>query len=377
MIYFDNASSTRKKPFCVLHTIRHAIRHDLSNPGRSGHKYALHTMEKIYDTRCVVADHLGCDPLNVIFTPSCTHALNLAIRGTIRHGGHIIATCFEHNSVLRTLEYLRNLGEITYDIIYPKDKHHIGVEDIARFRKANTYLVIVNQTSNVTGDTQDIKSIANYCKEEGLLLLVDMAQSGGHEVIDMADGVNMVALAGHKGFFALQCGVLACRDITPDPLIFGGTGTMSESLVQPKDLPEGLESGTLPVANILSLGEGIKYASKHSRRINRKIEKMSKILIDTLSKTDNVKLYSNNTKSGVILFNIADLDCGLVADILSNKYHVCARSGLHCAPLAHKNIGTEKTGAVRLSLSGLNHIYEAYYVARAIENIASDRSKYQ
>ena len=109
----------------------------------------------------------------------------------------------------------------------------------------------------------------------------------------------------------------------------------------------------------------------------KKIEKMSKILIDTLSKTDNVKLYSNNTKSGVILFNIADLDCGLVADILSNKYHVCARSGLHCAPLAHKNIGTEKTGAVRLSLSGLNHIYEAYYVARAIENIASDRSKYQ
>lgn len=373
MIYLDNASSTMKKPMTVKLAINNAVKKYLANPGRSSHKYSIKALEKIYKTRQIVADMVNAKPSDVIFTPSCTQALNLAIQGTAKTGGHIVATTFEHNSVLRTLEHLKQTHGVTYTIVRPSNKHTISPEEIEHAIQDNTYLVIVNQTSNVTGDTQDISAIGKVCKKHHVLFLVDTAQAGGHSTIDMvADNVSMLAIAGHKGYLALQCGALVVFDeVELHPIIFGGTGTKSMDLVQPCDKPEGFESGTLPVANIISLYYGIKYVNKHKKSIDHKITQMTKYLIDNLSKIDNVILYSQNIFSGVVSFNIKGMDSESVSNILSKKYHIAVRSGLHCAPMVHNHLKTIDTGTVRISLSCFNHMWQVKYAVSCIKKISS------
>ena len=377
MIYLDNASSTKKKPFVVKYAIAKAVRKYLSNPGRSGHKYSIESLAKIYDTRCMIADMVNANPDEVIFTPSCTQALNLAIQGTAKRGGHIIASTFEHNSVLRTLESLKQTHNITYTIIRPNDKHTISQDEIENAIQDNTYLVIINHTSNVTGDTQDINAIGKICKKHNIYFLVDTAQSGGHTTVDMvADNISMLAISGHKGYLALQCGALVVKNnVNIHPIIFGGTGTKSMELTQPIDRPEGFEAGTLPVANIISLYYGMKYVKSHKTKIDNKITKMTKYLIDNLSGVDNITLYSKNIFSGVVSFNINSLDSTTTANILIKKYHLALRGGLHCAPMVHQHLGTTKSGAVRISLSYFNSMWQMKYAVHCIKQLANVYNK--
>lgn len=370
MIYLDNSSSTIRKPFCVRYTIYKALKKYMANPGRSGHALSLSASEKVLEARMTLASHFGLDdPQNVIFTSSCTEALNLALQGTVKRNGHIIATVYEHNSVLRTLEYLKSKYHITYTLVKPDIKGQITPQAISEALKPNTYLVVTNHTSNVTGHTQNVHDIGEFCHKNQLIYLVDSAQSGGHEKINVTnDHINLLAVAGHKGFHSIQCGALLIHNCQVSPVKFGGTGTNSISLKQPNDYPDGLESGTNSVVNILALAKGVDYVNAHFHLIEQRIEKLTAYLLDELSQVPNCTLYSSNKKSGVVSFAIQGYTSTDIASYLSSC-HIAVRAGLHCAPKIHEYLHTTKEGLVRVSLSYFTKKYELKLLVSALKDM--------
>lgn len=374
MIYLDNSATTNKKPRKVTHSFRKAIKKYPYNPGRGGHKGSILAGMKVLETRESLARFFGAKSFDkVVFTKNCSEALNLAILGTIKKGGHIVTTYQEHNSVLRTLYYARkNLG-ITFSVAKPSDAclSQLTAKDIIKKVKKNTYLIIVNQTSNVTGNTIELNEIGRFCKKNKILFLVDSAQSAGHEMINIQkQNINMLAVAGHKGLYGPQgVGALITNKVKLKPILFGGTGTGSESLKQPDSMPDGFEAGTIATPNIIALNAGVSFVSKHMKKINAKIQKLTTLLLEELEAIDAITLYSHNKKSGVISFNIDGMDSTDVGNILNEKYHICVRCGLHCAPLVHKKFGTLNGGMVRVSIGYYNTQSDIKKLIKAIKEI--------
>ena len=240
MIYLDNSSTSHHKPFVVKQAVKRAISHYSVNPSRAGYNLAIKVSEEIFKCRELLASTFNTKPENIIFTSGCTMALNLAIVGTAKKNGHIITTIYEHNSVLRVLEKLKETHNITYSLVKPNKQGQITATDIQKQIKSSTYMIIINHTSNVTGDTQNITTIGKLCKKHNILFLVDGAQSVGHENIDMIDSnINLLTIAGHKGLYATTgIGVLLINNVNVKPLIMGGTGTFSDKLKQPTDYPD-------------------------------------------------------------------------------------------------------------------------------------------
>lgn len=373
MIYLDNSASTLIKPKNVQRAVCNALNFFTANPGRSGHKAAIKAALEIEKTRECVANHVNTTSNNIVFALNCTDALNMAILGTHKKGGHAICTCNEHNSVLRPLQHLCEIDEnFSFSVAQQSGKVGIVWEDIEKEIKENTYLVICNHISNVNGDTADIDTIGNKLKEKGILFLVDGAQSGGHMIYDMQkQNISMLTLAPHKGFYSPQgVGILCLNgNIDINPIRFGGTGTNSHELVMPSSLPERLEAGTLNTPAILGFFEGLKFVEENFSQIKTKIEDLnvylhyefSKLPVQVLSKTENI--------SGVFAFNIHGLNSTDISNYLDEKFSICVRSGFHCAPLKHKSLGTIETGAVRVSLSYFNTYQEIERFVFAIKTL--------
>ncbi len=374
MIYLDNSASTYYKPLSVKWAVLKALFLHTANAGRSGHTASRRSADAVYDVREVLAKAFGGEPDRVVFTSGCTESLNLAIRGSAREGGHIITTCFEHNSVLRTLEYLKEQGKIDYTVVSPKSKDFvITTEELEAVLKSNTYMLIVNHISNVVGVKQDISTLGKWAKEKGLLFLVDGAQSAGHEKIDIkSQSIDMLALAGHKGLYGL-CGIGALvigEGVSLAPIKYGGTGTFSESLKQPNGIPEGLESGTLPIIPIISMGKGCEYAYKTLDIRDYKEKYLTQKIISWLKALDGVIVYTpDSATNGVVAFNIKGKDASEVADILNDKYNIAVRSGLQCAPLVHRFLGTIDGGVVRASIGRGNTIKQIDKFIQAVKEI--------
>lgn len=370
MIYLDNSSTTHKKPHCVIKGYKKGLTKLSVNSSRGGYDLAIKGGMEVLNVRTQISEMYNTQPENVIFTGSCTQALNLALRGYIKPNGHIVATVLEHNSVLRTLEYLKQKYNISYTLVKPV-KHIIHAQDIESAITDKTYMVCCIHTSNVTGATNDIEKIGEICKKYNLKYLVDCAQSGGHIKVDLKKyNINLLALAGHKGFYAPQgIGVLLTNDIKISPIIFGGTGTHSESLEQPTESPEGLESGTISMPNILALGKGVKFVNKNFDKLNKKLYKLTSTLISHIKENKNINLYSFNAHSGIVTINIKGKSSSEVADILNEKYKICVRSGLHCAPKLHEYYNTLSRGMVRISISPFNTMYEIKKCITAISEI--------
>ncbi len=373
MIYLDNSATTRNKPPQVISEVTKALTNLSANPGRSGHVASLLAAIAVGEVRENICQFVNAPRAeNIIFTQNCTDALNLAILGSAKQGGHVITTAFEHNSTLRPLCELEKNGIIELTIVQPKNAFEITREDIEPYIKPNTYLITTVHISNVDGAKADVKNIGKLCKEKDILYLVDGAQSGGHECINMQkDNISLLALAGHKGLYGPQgIGVLAINDnVELKPIRFGGTGTASISTLQPTEFPECFESGTIATPNILGLGAGIKFVQKNQKEINEKIEKLTKKLILKLKNIENIKIYTElNNLNGVIAFNIKDIESAIVSEYLNEKYQICVRSGLHCAPLKHKHLGTIEQGVVRVSLSYFNTEEEINKLILAIKN---------
>lgn len=371
MIYFDNAATSLYKPAHVKRAVMDAMEKYTANPGRSGHIKSMEVAEKIYDTREAVKEFFNGSNHEVIFTKNCTEALNLAISGLLKSGDHVIASCYEHNSVLRVLEHLKSIGvEVS---IISSDLYEFA-DNLEREIKENTKMVICTMVSNVTGEYSNSEKIGEICKLYKLIYLADGAQASGHMLVDLKkSNIDMFAFAGHKGLLSITGagGLMVKNGIELNPLMFGGTGTDSENLIQAKAIPEGYESGTIPSIPIISLGAGIEYINKNFLKIIEKEEDLSKYLYHSLKKLNFLTIYSKCDTKNVVSFNMKNIDSSYLADVLNEKYSICVRAGLHCAPLIHKKLKTTKTGAVRVSIDFNNEYLEIDKLVLALKTIYS------
>lgn len=371
MIYLDNSASTLQKPREVLRAINEAMTKYTANPGRSGHRASLSTALQIQSCREKLKEFFNAESeQNIIFTDNCSGALNLAILGTKKPFGHIVCTENDHNSVLRAVQHLHDNFNVQYDVAFQNNLGKLTLNDIKRCVKSNTYLVICNHVSNVNGDMAEIEEIGKFCHENNILFLVDGAQSGGHEKIDMQKcHIDFLTLAPHKGFYAMQgLGVLIARNLESlSPIKFGGTGTNSLELYQPSISPERFEVGTLPSPNIISLSAGLDFIQQNFISIREKLDDLTTYLNYSLSSLP-VKIYTPSyNANGVLAFNIGNVHSNEIASYLNEKWGICTRGGYHCAAKKHEGLKTLEQGAVRVSFSFFNTIADVSRLVDAVK----------
>lgn len=376
MIYLDNSATTYPKPQTVINSITEGFVKYGANPGRSGHSFSIKSAMKVFEVREKLATFFNASSTeNVIFTSGCTEAINLSLIGSLKEKGHIIATANDHNSTLRTLEHLKQQKKIEYDIAFPKQTNKLSLADILPLVKENTYLICVNHISNVDGMESDIAEIGKFCFENSILFLVDVAQSAGHKKIDMLKThIDFLTIAGHKGLYGpMGIGALIVSDkVKLVPLKFGGTGTDSINLTQPTNFPEGYESGTIALPAIIGLGAGLDFVNTNFNKIVSKLDDLTTYLNYSLRQIEGVTVYTHEDNAfGIIAFNVKDIPSTEISQILDEKYHILTRSGLHCAPLKHKSLGTTVQGAVRVSMSAFTKFSHIEALIKAIKKIAN------
>lgn len=372
MIYLDNAATGGFKPSAAILSAENVIRYLSANPGRSGHRLSVVGAQIVYDTRKLLAEKFGASPERVIFTSNCTTALNLAILGSVKKGGHVITTVYEHNSVLRPLFHLEQRGEISLTIL------SCPVQDLpSEIEKAitpNTYLVAVTGASNVTGEVTPVKEIGKICNRHGVYFLCDGAQAGGHIPLSVKDdNISFLALAGHKGLCSIMgVGVLILSNSAElSPVLFGGTGVDSFNKSQPSFYPEKLESGTLNLPAIASLFEGARYATDNISLFSNTLKERTKTVINAISRYNGVRCFSFPNPCGIVSFSSNKLPSSDFADLLSSKYDIAVRSGFHCAPLMHNHLKTDKDGLIRISIAPQNSAREINALINAIKEIVN------
>lgn len=355
MIYFDNAATGGTKPPAVVNAVKSAII-QCANPGRSGHRLSLACAEIVNNCRHALCSFLGgYSPERTVFTKNCTEALNIALFGLLRKGDHVVSTVMEHNSVLRPLKKLSDDGIISCSLANIKDGT-VGAAEILPLVKENTRAVVVTLASNVTGTAPDIKGIRAAIGDD-ILLICDGAQACGHTEINMKEwGIDVLAVAGHKGLCAIEGSgaLLFSERCDISPLTLGGTGSESLSLAQPDFYPDRLESGTLCFPAIASLFEGVLYLNQNLKENKTKVLNMCSYIVGEMGRMRKVKVYSRVNPSGIIAFSHETKSSEEIAAELSDGFSVCVRGGLHCAPLMHRALGTEDVGLVRVSLSPFN-----------------------
>lgn len=361
MIYFDNAATSYPKPKSVLLSVMPSVNNYSFNSGRGGYRQSLASAEKIYAVRERVGDFFGFSPQNVVFTKNCTEALNMAIKGSVKRGEHIIISSLEHNSVSRVVNKLYLDGICTYDIAPFSFDEDETVNNFASLVKENTALIVCTHSSNVFGVSLPIRKIGTLCKKHGIRFIVDGAQGAGVADINAkSDNVDILCAPGHKCLYGLMgTGFMALGDnVTLDTLLEGGTGSSSSLLTQPDFTPDRFESGTLNNTGIISVGRGIDFIKSYGRdKIYSHELSLVSNLYDMLSSLNNVILYTpypkKNKTMPIISFNVKDIPCERAAAVLADN-GICVRAGLHCSPLAHKHFNTEECGTVRVSPGAFN-----------------------
>ena len=382
MIYLDNGATTFPKPKVVTDKIMECYLGYAGNPGRSGHKLAMKMDLEIYETREKICKLInGTEVLNVIFTFNATDSLNLAIKGVLEEGDHVITTSMEHNSVLRPLNQLRKEGKIELSIVYADDKGYIDPKKIFEALTPNTKMIVTTHMSNVFGTIVDIKAIGDFCKENNILYLVDASQSIGVLDIDVQEmNIDLLAFPGHKALFGpMGTGALYIKEgIIVKPLKEGGTGSYSHSIDQPDLYPDSLESGTPNGVGIIALGKGIDFINEVGLENIRNHEiSLKNHFIELLKDNEDVILYGtlDDRQGAVVSLNVKDMDSSEISYILSDEFDIYTRPGFHCAPLAHKTMGTEELGAIRFSFGYYNTLEEVEKTVEALLNIIERNKK--
>ncbi len=379
MTYFDNAATTFPKPEIVYSSTMKAMSEYGANPGRSGHKLALKINREIYNTRESLINlfHIE-DPMNLIFTFNGTESLNIGIKGILNPGDHVVTTSMEHNSVLRPIKHLERFG-VESTIVQADILGRINPEDILKAIKTNTKLIVTTHISNLTGTIMPIEEIGKIAKDKGIIYMVDAAQSAGVYEIDVNTmNIDILAFPGHKSLLGPQGtgGLYIKEGLNVEETFQGGTGSMSESLDQPDISPDRYESGTPNGPGIIGLGAGIQYInSKGMKNIRNHEEKLTQYFIEELKKISGVKIYGPcdiKQQGAVVSLNIKDYDSSEIAYILDEQYDIMVRPGMHCAPLAHKTIGTFDQGVVRFSFGPFNTMEEIEYGISSIREIVNE-----
>lgn len=375
MIYFDNGATTFPKPRSVAAAVQEAFTRYGANPGRSGHDLSMKTAMRVYDTRAAAATFFGADtPEEVVFTSNCTHAVNLAVKGLLRQGDHVIISDLEHNAVLRPVHTLAQRGLITYSIATTYADPEETAASFERLIRPETRLIACTHASNVFGIRLPVEKLGELCRKRDLLFLVDAAQTAG--VLDInteSMGIDYLCCTGHKGLYGPSgTGLL----VTPlgsllDTIVEGGTGSYSAMYDQPRDMPDRLESGTVNTVGILGLGAGISYVrAKTCKAVYAQEMTIALDIFRRLKETKGVALYTPDFAMGthlpVLSFNINGLTSEETTDKLSGM-GFALRGGLHCAPLAHKKMNTLDFGTARISVGAFNTMEQGRRLCDAIK----------
>jgi cysteine desulfurase family protein len=378
MIYLDNAATSWPKPETVYQTMDEFLRTKGGNPGRGSHSMAVAARAVVEETRMLLARLLNAPgPHCVVFTLNCTDALNLGLKGLLRPGDHVITDSISHNSVVRPLHKLEKQGVKITRLPPSAETGVISPRAIEEAIATDTKLIVVTHASNVTGIIQPIVQYGAIARKLNLVFMVDAAQTAGKQHIDVqAANIDLLAFSGHKGLLGPPgTGALFMSErVELDSLREGGTGSFSESEEQPDSLPDKYESGTQNGVGIAGLGAGVKFILNEGLgKIIRHEAVLTKEFIEGLRRIPHVTVFSakiREEQAPVISFNIDGMDPGEVGAILDGVFDIKARTGLHCAPAAHRTIGTYPKGTVRFSPGYFNTLKEIELTVSAVEKIA-------
>jgi cysteine desulfurase family protein len=382
MIYFDNAATSWPKPPCVAEAMVHFLDQVGANPGRAAHRRAVEAGRIVYEAREAVAELFNApDPLRVVFGLNVTEALNLALRGLLRPGDHVVTSSMEHNSVMRPLRALERRG-VELTVVRCSPGGFLDPADVQAAIQPNTTMIVLSHASNVVGTLLPLTDVSHIVRQRDLLLLVDAAQTGGAYPVDVqTDGIDLLAFTGHKSL----CGPMGTGGLIVgervdvgriEPLKRGGTGSRSEFEEQPDFLPDMCESGTPNAVGLAGLAAGVRWVlGRGVEAIRAHEQALTRRLIEGLGTIPGVTVYGGLDairQTATVSFNVAGLEPSEVGLRLDDEYGVMCRVGLHCAPAAHKTIGTFPGGAVRFGLGIFNTVDEVDGGLDAVRALAQE-----
>ena len=382
IIYFDNAATSWPKPPGTIAAMQNYMQNVGGSPGRSGHRLSLEAARIVFNTRDKLAQLFNVpDPLRIVLTKNATEGLNIAILGLLKSGDHVITSGMEHNSVMRPLRIMEARGaEIT---VIPCDVDGlIDPENILKAIKKNTKAIFITHASNVTGTVMPVADIGRIAQERDLILCLDASQTAGCYPVDVKEmNIDLLAFTGHKALFGPSgTGGLYIRENLEkliEPVYLGGTGSRSEVEEQPDFMPDRYESGTPNTIGITGLQAGVEFIlSKGIAQIKSEEEKLVQMFIDGISKLPEIIIYGQKSvkrRSPAVSFNIIGMDPAAVSMQLDDRFGIMSRSGLHCAPSAHKTIGTFPSGTVRFSFSCFNTEEQVVFSIEALKIIIQER----
>lgn len=371
-VNFDNAATTFPKPPEVRLAVEQAVAR-YGSAGRGSHPIASRGSELIYSAREEIAAFFGASPEGVVFTSNCTHALNIAIQGLMRSGGHCIISRLEHNSVLRPVYALAKAGRCRYSIADTGDTPEETVAGFVRCIRPDTKAIICTICSNVTGEILPWRELGALCQSRGLCFIADGAQACGTLEVKLTDGINILCTAGHKGLYGITGTGLLISDgkFEIPPLMMGGSGSLSNLPEMPPFLPDALESGTPGLIGVASLRAGVRFVRKKgTAHILAHERALCDRLTERLTGIPGVRVYRQEGRdyAPIVAFNVGEIPSEEVAAALG-KDGFCLRAGLHCAPLLHHAMGT-KDGAVRFSPSVFSRMEDTERLCRSVRSIA-------
>ena len=382
MVYFDNAATSWPKPSGVVEAMVHFLTEVGANPGRSGHRRAVEASHIVYAARESVAELFSApDPLRVVFGANVTEALNLALWGLLRSGDHVITSSMEHNSVMRPLRALEQKGvEVT--VVRCSPEGFLDPDDVERAIRPNTLLIVLNHASNVAGTLLPVSEVGAIVRRHDLLLLVDAAQTAGAYPIDVRiEHVDLLAFTGHKSLYGpMGTGGLVIGERVDStrlqPFKQGGTGSRSEREEQPDFLPDMYESGTLNGVGLAGLEAGVRWILERGVAAIRAQEvALTQQLVDGLRDIPGVTVYGGldpSRQTATVSFNIAGMEPSEVGLRLDEEYDIMCRVGLHCAPAAHKTLGTFPRGTVRFGLGAFSTAQEVDIGLHGVRQLAQE-----
>jgi len=378
VIYLDHAATSWPKPPAVTEAVVNAMLNDAANPGRGSHAMAVRASRILFETRKQLAKLFNIkNPNDIAFTSNTTMSLNMAIKGWLKPGDHVIATSVEHNSVRRPLYFLEQTIGIEVTYVESDERGNLNIDDVAEAIQPNTTLVIVNHSSNLLGTIMPVADIAELTRRHGIKLLVDAAQSAGIIPIDVRSmGIHMLAFPGHKGLLGPQGtgGLFIDPEMDLLPLLHGGTGSQSEAREQPLVRPDRYEAGTQNTPGLAGLKTGVQHVLNETvQNIHTKEWALTQRLIEGLMPVNGVKLIGpelGEQRTGIVAFNLEGVDPSELSFILDQHYRIAVRAGFHCTPLAHACAGTSATGAIRASVGIYTTDAEIDALTNAIKEIA-------
>ncbi len=381
-IYLDNAATSWPKPPGVADAMQYFLTHVGANPGRSGHRRSVEAARIVYGAREAAAALFGArDPMRVAFGPNATWALNLALRGLLRRGDHVITSSIEHNSVMRPLRALEGEG-VELSIVPCSAAGFLEPTAVQAAVRDQTVGIVLNHASNVVGSLQPVAAVGEIARRHGLLLIVDAAQTAGAVPIDVeTDAIDLLAFTGHKSLGGPMGtgGLVLGERVDPDrlqPLVRGGTGSRSEHEEQPEFLPDRFEGGTLNAVGLAGLEAGLRWVGEQGvQKICRHAAELTRGLIDGLSRIPGATVHGGldaDRQTATVSFQLAGMSPSEIGQRLDEEHEIMCRVGLHCAPAAHRTIGSFPDGTVRFAPGAFTTPAEIQAALQAVAGLAQE-----